>query len=72
MKKTYQAFPVKKLPEELRRGLGADGVVEITIEAPEAITSQPEDEADPVDLAAPGAESRRNSNPRSSSCAEAA
>ena len=55
MKKTYQAFPVKKLPEELRRGLGAEGVVEITIEAPEAATSQPEDEADPVDLAAPGA-----------------
>ncbi|MDJ0972309.1 MAG: hypothetical protein QNJ06_20625 [Kiloniellales bacterium] len=53
MKKTYQAFPVKKLPEELRRGLGADGVVEITIEAPEVAAPQPE--ADPVDLAAPGA-----------------
>lgn len=53
MKKTYQAFPVKKLPEELRRGLGAEGVVEITIEAPEAAAPPSEDEADPIDLAAP-------------------
>ena len=55
MKKTYQAFPVKKLPEELRRGLGAEGVVEITIEAPAAAAPQPEGETDPVDLAAPEA-----------------
>jgi len=53
VKKTYQAFPVKKLPAELRRGLGAEGVVEITIEAAEAAAPQPEDETDPIDLAAP-------------------
>ena len=36
MKRTYQAFPVKKLPAELRHGLVAEGVVAITIEAAEA------------------------------------
>ncbi len=55
MKKTYQAFPVKKLPEELRKGLGAEGVVEITIEAPEAAAPPPKDDSDPIDPSAPGA-----------------
>ena len=53
MKKTYQAFPVKKLPAELRGGLGAEGVVEITIEVPEAAAPRSDDETDPLDLAAP-------------------
>ncbi|MDJ0946312.1 MAG: hypothetical protein QNJ30_22910 [Kiloniellales bacterium] len=53
MKRTYQAFPVKKLPAELRRGLGADGVVEITIEVPEAASARPEEEADLLGPAAP-------------------
>ena len=53
MKKTYQAFPVKKLPAELRRGLGAEGVVEITIETPEATAPRPEDDVESLDLAAP-------------------
>ena len=53
MKKTYQAFPVKKLPAELRSGLGAEGVVEITIEVPEAAAPRPEDDIDRLDPAAP-------------------
>ena len=53
MKKTYQAFPVKKLPAELRRGLGAEGVVEIAIETSEAAAPPPEDGIDTLDLAVP-------------------
>ncbi len=40
VKTTYEDFPVNKLPEELRRGLQADGVVQVTIRRPEAVTAE--------------------------------
>ena len=50
MKKTFQAFPVAKLPEELRRGLQSVEVVGITIEMPDPA---PEEADDGPDLEAP-------------------
>ena len=52
VKKTFQAFPVAKLPQELRRGLQSVEVVGITIETPDTL---PEEDDDPIDLGAPEA-----------------
>ena len=51
MKKTFQAFPVARLPEELRRGLQSVEVVGITIEAPDGLHEETDD--DTLDLGAP-------------------
>jgi len=50
VKRTFQAFPVAKLPEELRRGLQSVEVVGITIETPDPL---PEEADDALDLEAP-------------------
>ena len=50
MKKTFKAFPVAKLPEELRRGLQSVEVVGITIETADSI---PEEAEEALDLEAP-------------------
>ena len=56
MKKTYEAFPVNRLPEELRRGLRSGDVVQISIETGE---QQTDEEAEHADVPASIAEQER-------------